>query len=118
MLHFRTSDAKQSTLGLEYVITGRVKTLTDFAIGNKVAELGRNKLLKIGTLPKDVERCEFQQMVKDRYERVDRPCVKTKIAVVGTAGVKTFEGGCRFLRSWYREKFWNWPFPCPDDWPL
>ena len=67
MLHFPTSDAKQSTPGLEYVMTGRAKTLTDFAISNKVAELDKNKLLKIGTPPKDVEGCEFQQMVKDRY---------------------------------------------------
>ena len=60
-------------------MTGRAKTLTDFAIGNKVAELDRNKLLKIGTLPKDVEPREFQQMVKDRCERVDRPRVKAEM---------------------------------------
>ena len=86
-------------------MTGRAKTLTDFAIGNKVANLDRNKLLKIETMPKDVECREFQQMVKDRYERVDRPRVKAEIAAVDTAEVKTFEGGCRFLRHWYREKF-------------
>ena len=57
-------------------------------------------------------------MVKDRYERVDRPRVKAEISAVDTAEVKTFEGGCRFLRSWYREKFWNWSSPRPDDWPL
>ena len=94
-------------------MTGCAKTLIDFAIGNRVAELDRNKLLKIGTLPKDVERREFQQMVKDRCERVDHPRVKAEIAAVDTAEVKTFEGGCRFLRSWYREKFWNWPSPRP-----
>ena len=43
-----------------YVMTGRAKTLADFAIGNKVADLDRNKLLKITTMPKDVERREFQ----------------------------------------------------------
>ena len=57
-------------------------------------------------------------MVKDWYEHVDRLYVKAEIAAVDTAEVKTFEGGCRFLRRWYREKFWNWPFPRPDDWPL
>ena len=118
VLHFPTSDSKSSTPGLEYVMTGRAKTLTDFAIGNKVADLDRNKLLKIGTMPKDVECREFQQIVKDRYERVDRPRVKAEIAAVDTAEVKTFEGGCRFLRSWYRDKFWNWSSPCPGDWPL
>ena len=99
-------------------MTGRAKTLTDFAIGNKVADLDRNKLLKIGTMPKDVERRQFQRMVKDRYERVDRPRVKAEIAAVDTAEVKTYEGGCRFLRRWYREKFWNWPSPRPDESPL
>ena len=118
VLHFPTSDAKKITPGLEYVMTGRAKTLTDFAIDNKVADLDRNKLLKIGTQPKDVECCEFQQMVKDRYERVDRPRVKAKIAAVNTVKVKTFEGGCCFLRRWYREKFWNWPSPRWGDSPL
>ena len=73
-------------------MTGCAKTLTDFAIGNKVSDLNRSKLLKIGTIHKDVERREFQQMVKERYERVDRPCVKAKIAAVDTAEVKTYEG--------------------------
>ena len=99
-------------------MTGCAKTLTDFAIVNKVAELDRNKLLKIRTLTRDVERREFRQMVKDRYERVDRPRVKAEITAVDTAEVKTFEGGCRFLRSWYRENFWNLPSPRPDDWRL
>ena len=75
-------------------MTGRAKTLTDFAIDNKVADLDRNKVLKIGTMPKDVERRQFQRMVKERYERVDRPRVKAEIAAVDTAGVKTYEGGC------------------------
>ena len=34
--------------------------LKAFVIGNKVADLDRNKLLKIGTSPKDVERRKFQ----------------------------------------------------------
>ena len=99
-------------------MTGRAKTLADFAIGNKVTDLDRNKLLKIGTMPKDVERREFQQMVKDRYKRVDRPRVKAEIAAVDTAEVKMFEGGCRFLIKWYCEIFWNGPSPPRNDWPL
>ena len=57
-------------------------------------------------------------MAKDRYELVGRPRVKAEISAVDTAEVKTFEGGCRFLRSWYRKKFWNWPSPRPEDWPM
>ena len=41
-------------------------------------------------MSKDVERREFQQMVKDRHERVDRPRVKAEIAAVGTTEVKTY----------------------------
>ena len=44
-------------------------------------------------------------MVKERYERVDRPRVKAETAAVDTAKVKTYEGSCCFLRKWYREKF-------------
>ena len=82
-------------------MTSRAKTLTDFAIGNKVADLDRYKLLQIGIMPKDkdVECHEFQQMVKDRYERVDRPRVKAEIAAVDTSEMKTYEGGCHFLRA-------------------
>ena len=47
-------------------------------------------------------------MVKERYKSVDRLCIKAEIAAVDTAGVKTYEGGCRLLRKWYREKFWNY----------
>ena len=68
VLHFYTGASRNTVVGLEYVMTGRAKTLPDFAIGNKVAILDGNKLLKIGTSPKGVERHEFQQMVKERYE--------------------------------------------------
>ena len=44
-------------------MTGRDKTVLDFAIGNKVTDLNKNKLLKIGTSPKDVER----RTIKDRW---------------------------------------------------
>ena len=54
VVHFPTSDVKKVTVGLEYVMTGRAMTLTTFAIGNKVAGMDRSKLLKIGTMPKDV----------------------------------------------------------------
>ena len=103
LLNFPTSASRNTSAGLEYVTTGRAKTPPDFAIGKKVADLDRNKLLKIGTTPKDVERRQFQQMVKERYESVDRPRVKAEIAAVDPAEVKTYEGGCRFLRKWYRE---------------
>ena len=95
-------------------MASRAKTLPYFPIGNKVADLDRNKLHKIGTSPKDAER----RAIKDRCEDVDRPRVKTDIAAVGPADVKTSEGGCRFLRRWYREKFWNYPTTCPGDWLL
>ena len=99
-------------------MTGRAKALPDFAIGNKVADLDRNKLLKIGTTPTYALRRQLQEMITERYEGVDRPRVKAKIAAVDTAEVKTFEGGCCFLIKWYRGKFWNWPSAPPDDWPL
>ena len=99
-------------------MTGRAKTLSDFVIGNKVADLDRNKLLKIDAVPTDVKRCLFQQTLKERYESVDRPRVKAEIATVDPAEVKTYEGGCRFLCKWYREKFWSHPATRPDDWPL
>ena len=57
-------------------------------------------------------------MVKERYESVDRPRVKAEITAVYPAIVKTYEGGCCFLRKWYREKFWNCPATRPDNWPL
>ena len=57
VLNFPTSASRNTSIGLEYVMTGRAKTLFNFAIGNKVADLDRSKLLKIGTSPKDVERC-------------------------------------------------------------
>lgn len=118
VLHFPSSASKRQTVGLEYVMTGRAKTLSDFAIGNKVVDLDRNKLLKIGTAPTDVKRRLFQRTLKERYESVDRPRVKAEIATVDPAEVKTYEGGCRFLCKWYREKFWNHPSTRPDDWPL
>ena len=39
VLHFPTSADKKITVDLEYVMTGRAKTVADFAIDNKVAEL-------------------------------------------------------------------------------
>ena len=99
VLHFPTSDTKKVIVGLEYVMTGRTKTLTDFAIGNKVADQDRSKLLKIGTMPKGVERRGFQQMVNEQYKRVDRPRVKAEIAAVHTTKVKAYECGCRFCAS-------------------
>ena len=115
VLHFPKSTDRRTTAGLEYVMTGRVKSLSDFAIGNKVADLDRNKLLKIGTGPMDVQRRVFQKMIRDRYEQVDRPRVMAEIAAVDPADVKTYEGGCRYLRRWYRQKFWNYPSPPPED---
>ena len=44
-------------------MTVHAKTLPDFAIGNKLADLDRNKLLNIGTSPKDVERRQFRTKV-------------------------------------------------------
>ena len=35
VLHFSTSPTRNTIVGLEYVMTGRVKSLADFAIGNK-----------------------------------------------------------------------------------
>ena len=55
VLHFPTSASKMTTTGLEYVMTGRAKSLSDFAIGNKVADLDRNKFLKIGTSLTDAD---------------------------------------------------------------
>jgi hypothetical protein len=101
---------------LEYVMTGRAKTLPDFAIGNKIADFDRRTLPKIGTTPTDVQRRLFQQMIRDRYEEEDRPRVKAEIEAVDPADMKTYEGGCRFLIRWYREKFWNWPSARPDNW--
>ena len=117
VLHFPTSASKLTTTGLEYVMTGRAKSLSDFAIGNKVADLDRNKLLKIGTSPTDADRRLFQQMVREWYEEVDRPRVMAEIAAVDPGAVKTYDGGCRFLRQWYREKFWNHPATRPEGWP-
>ena len=117
VLHFPTPTSTTRNTS-EYVMTGRAKTLTDFAIGNKVADLDRSKILKIDTMPKNVERREFQQMVKERYERVDLPHVKAETAAVDTVEVKRYKGGSRFLRKWYCEKFWNWPSARPNDWPL
>ena len=105
----------RDTAGLECVMTGRAKALPDFAIGNKVADLDRNKLLKIGTTPTYALRRQLQEMITERYEGVDRPRVKAKIAAVDRAKTKTYEGGCRFLRKWYREKFWSRPATRPDD---
>ena len=99
VLNFPTSATRNNSVSLEYAMTGPAKTLADFAIGNKIADLDRSKLLKIGTMPKDVERHEFQQMVKEQYERMDRPRVKAEIAAVDTVEVKTYEGGCCFLRK-------------------
>ena len=95
-------------------MTGRAKALPDFAIGNKVADLDRNKLLKIGTTPTYALRRQLQEMITERYEGVDRPRVKAKIAAVDRAKTKTYEGGCRFLHKWYREKFWSYPDTRPD----
>ena len=78
-------------------MTGRAKTLADFEICNKIANLDKNKLLKIGTSPTDVEQSQFQQILRERYESVDRPHVKAKIATVDSAEMKTNKGGCRFL---------------------
>ena len=55
VLHFPTSATRNTTTGLEYVMTGRVKSLSDFAIGNRIADLDRAALLKIGTSPTNVE---------------------------------------------------------------
>ena len=99
VINFPTSATRNNSVSLEYAMTGPAKTLADFAIGNKIADLDRSKLLKIGTMPKDVERHEFQQMVKEQYERMDRPRVKAEIAAVDTVEVKTYEGGCCFLRK-------------------
>ena len=99
VLRFPTSVSKKITVGFEYVMTGRSRTLTDFAISNKIASLDRSKLLKIRSMPNDVEPREFQQMVKERYERVDCPRVKVEIAAVDTAEVKTHEDGYCFLRK-------------------
>ena len=71
-------------------MTGRAKALPDFAIGNKVADLDRNKLLKIGTTPTDALRRQFQEMIKERYEDVDLPRVKAEIAAVDPAETKTY----------------------------
>ena len=79
VLHFPTSTTKHHTAGLEYVMTGRAKALPDFAIGHKVADLDRNKLLKIGTTPTDALRRQSQEMIKERYKGVDRPRVKAEM---------------------------------------
>ena len=64
VLHFPTSATINTTTGLEYVMTGRVKSLSDFAIGNRIADLDRAALLKIGTSPTNVERRRFQERTR------------------------------------------------------
>ena len=60
VLDFPTSVSRYTAVGLEYAMTGCAKTLPDFAIGSKVADLDRNELLKLGISLRDVERCQFQ----------------------------------------------------------
>ena len=117
VLDFPTSATRNTTTGLEYVMTCHIKSLTNFAIGNRVTDLDRTALLRIGTSPTNVKRCLFQERIRAQYEEVDRPRVTAEILEVDQANVKTYKDGCCFLLKWYHQKFWHHPASRQEDWP-
>ena len=82
VLHFPTRATRNTTTGLEYVITSRIKSLSNFVFGNKVLNLDRNKFIKMGTSPTDIQHSLFQERIQTQYQykEVDCPRVKTEIA--------------------------------------
>jgi hypothetical protein len=108
VIHFSTN-GKCTVTGLEMVMTSRAKFLSNFCIGNRLADLDKKALKTIGKSPTNDHRRLFQQRVKSQYEDVDRPRVMNEIAQMDPSGRQTFEGGCDFLIRWYCKTFWNWP---------
>jgi hypothetical protein len=108
VIHFPTN-GRCNVTGLEMVMTSRVKSISNFCLGNRVSDLDKTYLKKIGKSPTNDQRRLFQQRVKSQYENVDRPRVLAEIAQLDSSGRQTYEGGCTFLLRWYRKTFWNWP---------
>ena len=99
------TNGKSNVTGLEMVMASRAKSLSNVCLGNRVANLGRKALKKIGKSPTNDQRRLFQQRVKSQYEDVDHPHVLCKIAQLNSSGRQTFEGGYNFLLRWYASRF-------------
>ena len=104
VIHFPTN-GKSNVTGLEMVMTSRAKSLSNFCLGNRVADLDKKALKKIGKSPTTDQRRLFRQQVKSQYKYVDRPWVLCEIAQLDSSGRQTFEGGCNFLLKWYAGHF-------------
>ena len=112
VIHFPTNGRCHVT-GLEMVMTSRVKSISNFRLGNRVSDLDKKYLKKIGKSPINDQRRLFQQRVKSQYKNVDRPRVLSEIAQLDSSWRQPYEGGCNFLLRWYRKTFWNLPYNRP-----
>ena len=80
------TNGRCNVTGLEMVMTSRVKSISNFCLGNRVADLDKTYLKKIGKSPTNDQRRLFQQRVKSQYENVDRPRVLAEIAQLDSSG--------------------------------
>ena len=91
--------------GLQTVMTSRPKGLENFCIGNKVSDLDKGGLKKIGKSTSDSKRRVYQAELKQIYRQTNGR-VKGEIGALDPNGRNSYEDGCKFLLHWYRNTFW------------
>jgi hypothetical protein len=92
------------TPGLELVALSRPQRPTDMAIGNKVSDMEKSAILKIGTTESYKERRRFHSLIADRAAQ-SRLRIQQRITEVDPNPIGgTYEGGCEYLLKWFRDR--------------
>ncbi len=88
------------------VAVSRAAELNDFAVGNSIAELTKQALLRIG----NTDAYRSQNMFLEETRRKSIPSQEKIIVAITqldttTTSYKTFVGGYKFLLEWFRSAF-------------
>ena len=103
ILHLPPSNSRTAP-GLELVGASRVDHPDCIAIGNKLSDLSKNQLFKIGQTPAYQARRDFQASLQ-QISDTSMERVRNDIKELDTSVSKTFDGGCKFLLEWYRTTY-------------
>ena len=101
--HLPTSTDRKSP-GIELVAYSRAMNPDCIVFGNKSSDLTRIELKKIGITSSYDLRRSFEREMKHIAEATQTWIIEAIIALDTNHENKTYEGGCKFLLSWFRNE--------------
>ena len=103
IVHLPTSTTRKSP-GIELVACSRAMNPDCIAFGNKSSDLTTMELKKIGTTNSYDLRRSFETEMKRRADESQTQTIEAITALDNNHENKTYEGGCKFLLSWFRNE--------------